>query len=116
MSRFSLAEPAMALNDSGMHVDQPFGSDLSDFSETVGPVARPTRPKVQLVGNLSNISINKPTTSSVDRPKLLVPKLGQRKPAASTDGPSMTTKVDKRDRDYRQKDTAGPSCKERKTD
>ncbi|KAJ2060714.1 hypothetical protein GGH13_006737 [Coemansia sp. S155-1] len=88
-----------------MHVDQPFGSDLSDFSETVGPVARPTRPKVQLVGNLSNMSIDKPTTSSVER-----------KPAASTDGPSTSTKVDKRDRDYGQRDTAGPSRKERKTD
>ncbi|KAJ2075364.1 hypothetical protein GGH13_000660 [Coemansia sp. S155-1] len=116
MSQFSLAEPAMALNDSGMHVDQPFGSDLNDFSEAVGAVARPTRPKVKLVGNLSNMSINKPTTSSVDRPKLLVPKLGQRKSAASTGGPSTSTKVDKRDRDYGQKDTAGPSRKERKTD
>ncbi|KAJ2117842.1 hypothetical protein IW146_000420 [Coemansia sp. RSA 922] len=95
MARFSLAEPVMALNDSGMHVEQPFGSDLNNFSEAVRLVARPTRPKVQLVGNLSNMSINKSTTLSVDRPKLLVPKLGQRKPAAYTGSPSTSTKVNK---------------------
>ncbi|KAJ2756896.1 hypothetical protein GGI19_000484 [Coemansia pectinata] len=117
MSRFSLAEPAMVLTDSGMLVDQPLGSDMNDFSEAVGPVAtKSTTRKIKLHRSTPIMTLDKPALSSADKFKLLVPKVGQRKSAAPTGKPNTSTRNDKRGRDDGQKDTAGPLHKERKID
>ncbi|KAJ2062853.1 hypothetical protein GGI17_002138 [Coemansia sp. S146] len=110
ISRFSLAEPAIILTDSGMLVDQPLGSDMNDFSEAVGPVAaKSTTHKIKLHRSTPTMTLDKPALSSADKFKLLVLKVGQRKLVAPAGKPSTSTKNDKRGRDDGHKDTAAPT-------